>query len=325
MTDTSLTVEAAVEALDSAPEAPETEETTEQPGAETSDDETEAESQPADGDDDEEAEEAPDVDDEDDEKTVEAGTLEAPQFWDAEDKAWFAALDANAQAKILKQEAKREAVVQKAKSEAQASRKAADDERQGVQSVKAALETALPQVVAAFNEYWGPQGFDLEANVKEYGAETALLLQDRYQKESKALSEVLVAKEKAELDQKLTFQREQRELLKEVCPELVDPKDGKQREKELAGYLIENGAGPDDLTMIPAWAVKIALNGMKYERAQAAAIARKTEPKPAPTPGAKPSASAPVPSQTRTVQKAQNRFAQTRSIDDAVAVLDLKG
>lgn len=295
-------------------------------GDEGEGDEDEADTQTAETADDEDEESDDDGDGDEGEEEAEAGTLAAPQFWDAEDKAWFATLTPDAQAKILKQEEKREAVLTKAKAAAKEAVTAAESDRQSIGRVASVLNDALPQVVAAFNEYWGPQGFDLEANIEAHGAETALLLQARYEKEAKALSGVVQAHQQADLEARIAFQREQRERLKETCPDLVDPKDGKAREKELASFLIESGADPSDLDVLPAWAVAIAYDGLRYRKAQAAAEARKTaKPVKAATSPVRPAASSGVTPKTRVVQKAQNRFAQTRSVDDAVAMLVAQG
>lgn len=333
MSEQSLTVEQAVASLDAA-EAPAPKKAA-APAAAASeaelsedvdlgDDEQELEADPNPADDASEAseeDEPGDGDDADDDEQVEASAQDAPQWWDAEDKAWFATLTPEAQGKFLKQEGKREAVVTRVKAEAAEERKAMNEERQGIQNVAETLSSWLPKAVQAFNEYWGPEGFDLELNIQEHGLETALILQSRHEKELSALSNVAQVNERAVLESKIAYQRAQRELLKTECPELTDPRDGAAREKELASYLLKQGADASDLETLPAWAVRIAYQGMQFERAKAKATTLKTA-KPSVSAAVRPSAAQPVPSKTRTAAKAANRFAQTRSIDDLVAALD---
>jgi hypothetical protein len=320
MTDTTLTVDQAVAELIDAPVADAVEEQ-EQAPAETSE-ETPVEPNPTD-DASEAAEEAEPGDGEDAEpdEPAEAEAVEAPQWWDAEAKAHFASLTPDLQAVVRAQEDKREAVVAKAKTEASEVRKAADGELQHLAKVSKTLTEWLPQAVERFNNYWGPQGFDLQANIQEHGLEQALIFQDQYQKDTAALHQVTQAKAEADQQARVAWQREQREALKEVCPELTDPREGKNRERELASYLIEQGATPEDLEAVPAWAIAIANKAHKFDKAQAAAKA-KSIPNPKPiTPALKPTAATAQSSQSRSLAQLKARADKTGSMDDMVALM----
>ncbi len=322
MTDTALTVDQAVaEMIAPVEDAPEPQEE-QTPDAEEAPAETEADP-PAEVAPDESEEETPEGEEEPEEQ-AEAIAHEPPQWWDAEAKAKFAALTPELQATVFAQEEKREAVVAKAKAEASQEKTAAKTERETIGKVTNALSEWLPKAKADFDAYYGEQGFDLEANIAEYGEATALVLQARYNKHLENLHQVAQAKNQADHQAKVAWQMEQREALKEVCPDLADPREGKTREKELASYLLDQGFKPADLELVSAPAINIAWKAYRYDKAQAEAKAKSQAPKKPVVPALKPTAT-PNQSTASEVTKLKQRLAKTNSIDDAVELMLAEG
>lgn len=266
-------------------------------------------------------EEPGDSEDEETTETAAAEPVDAPQWWDAEAKAKFAALTPELQAVVRLQEDKREAIVTKAKADAADVRQAANRELEQLSAVSKTVAEWLPKAYADFNAYYGENGFDLKANVAAHGAEQAIIMQAEYQEHQQALHRVAQAQREAEQHDLIAYQREQREKLATVCPDLADPKEGATRQKELASYLLQHGATQQDLERIPADLIALAYDGMKSRKNLAEAKSFKAPLKPI-APSAKPAAAQAAPSKTRAVQQARNRFSQTRSIDDLVNALN---
>lgn len=281
--------------------------------------ETEAEPNPAE-EIEAEAEEAT-GDDLEQEAEAEAAPLDAPKYWDAEDKAWFASLTPEQQAVIVKQEDKRETVVAKSKAEAAEAKKAAEAEFENLKTLIAPLQELLPQAVETFKSRWGGDNPDWSKVVEEYGAEQTLKFQAQFAAEKQQLQDLAQANAQAQNVATQNFIRQQAEKLAELAPELAESQD---RKKELAGFLLKNGATEADLALIPAWAAALAFDGMKYRNGLAEAKAQAAKPKPAGKPGVKPSAQ-PLPQQERVAQQLRNRLNQTGSREDAVAYLLAKG
>lgn len=325
MATEALTVDQAVAELVSAPdaaaetptekdqanaaqEAPELEEIAAEPTS--ADDVSEAVDETDPGDD---AEQEP-------EPQAEAEAVDAPQWWDADAKGQFAKLPPEVQAVVRAQEDKREAVVQKAKQDASGARKAADGELQKLTQVSRALAESLPLMVQAHKEYWGDEGYDLKANIQEYGAEQALVFQAEFQERQTALHKLVQAKTEADHQAQLAWQRVQREKMVELCPDLADPKEGAAREKELAGFLLENGAETTDLEVLPAWSIPLVRDAMAHRKALAEAKAKAKAPKQA-VPVARPTAPPSQTSSEKSVTQLRQRLAKTGSVDDAVALV----
>lgn len=319
MADPTLTVDQAVAELTAPVEAADPPKKDEDQPAEGQAEEIEAEPTPAE--DASEAEEPGDGEGEDVETEAEAEPVDAPQWWDAEAKEKFATLSTDLQAIVKAQEDKREAVVSKVKAEASEERKAATADRESVAKVSNALSEWLPKAVADFNNFYGENGFDLKANIAAYGTDQALIMQSEYQERQETLHRVSQAKNEADQQARAAWQREQREALKEVCPELTDPREGKNREKELASYLLEQGATPQDLEAVPAWAIAIANKAHKYDKAQAEAKAKPKIPAKPITPALKPTAASAQTSQSRTLAQLDARATKTGSVDDMVALM----
>jgi hypothetical protein len=250
--------------------------------------------------------------------------LEPPKYWATEAKAKFSELPPELQAVVLEQEGPREEAAAKAKAEAAEETKAAREKLSSVQTLSDQLSAFLPQAVETFKSRWGEDP-DWAAVVQEQGAEQAFVLKAQWEAEQRQLVQLQQSTQAAALEAHKAFLSEQFEALKTVAPELADPVEGPKLREELGHYLVKQGASPEQLHQVTAVEMSIARKAMLWDRAQAnLKAAPKPIPAPAKAPAKAPAALAPA-SQSRTVTQVANRYAQTRSVDDAVALLLAKG
>lgn len=270
-----------------------------------------------------EAEEVEEIAEEGDEaEEVEAEPVDAPDKWDAEDKAWFAEQPPEVQAKILEQEVKREAVLAKARTKAsEEAKEAVKAEVDQVKAVAESLKTFLPKAVATFKQTWGEP--DWLATMDALGAEETLRRQIQYRDELEQLQQLERANDQAQEVAYGQFLADEAVKLEKLAPELASDAT---KQKALVGFLSEQGATPEDLKYLPAWAAALAFDAYRYRNAKAAATAPRAVPKP-PVKAAviKPAAGQALNSNQRSLQQLQNRFSQTKSREDAVALIIAKG
>lgn len=294
----------APEAVDTAAEPEEIE------GEANAPEDTEGEAEaPADGD---EAEVEPEA----------VAPVDPPKYWSQDAKAKFAELPPELQAVVLAQEGPREEAAAKAKAEAAQQTQAAQAEVAKVQQLADHLGSFLPQAIETFKSKWGDAP-DWMAYATEYGAEAMIVAKVQHEQELALLQQTAQATERAqdaarEAAVKVEFQK-----LAEIAPELADPVEGPKRRSEVTSFLVSEGLAEDDIRNITAVEMALANDAMQWRKAQAALKARPTpKPNPAAAPRSpvRPAAAAPVPAQ-RTATQVANRFAQTRSVDDAVALL----
>lgn len=308
-----LSVDQAIESLLAPPEEQHEEAAPVEAAAEQS------EADPDQADDTSEAEEPGDGDETEDATEAEAEPVAAPQWWDAEAKAKFAALNPDLQAIVLAQEDKREAVTAKAKQEAAEERKAAQQEQAGIRQFAERIGEFLPRAVETFKQQWGDP--DWAAVAREHGADQAFILKTEFEDQQKQIGQLAEAKRQADEQVRADTLRAEGEKLKGTPLEPVEAR------KEVAKYLIESGYDPSALNSVTALDLTLARKAMLYDKGQAALKAK--PPKPATPPPAKapvrPAAGQAGSSQTRTVAQLGNRFAQTRSIEDATAWLIAQG
>lgn len=248
--------------------------------------------------------------------------LDAPVYWSKEAKAKFASLDPELQAVVLSQEGPREEATAKAKATAAAEVEKAQKELAGVQTLAQQLSEFLPQALKTFQQRWGEP--DWVAVAQEHGAEQATVLKFQYDQEQKQLSQIQQAEQTAQIEaRKATLQTEWK-VLGEIAPDLTDPVKGKENREAVVKYLVSDGHDPRNIDQISAKEMLIARKAMLWDQAQAALKAPKP-PKPvtalAQRAPVRPAAAEAQPSSQRTATQVANRFAQTRSVDDAVALL----
>ena len=309
--DAPLTVDAAIESL-LVPPAPDEENNDAAPDQAAAE-ETEADPNPAE--DASEAEEPGDGGETEDATEAEAAPVDAPQWWDAEAKAKFAALTPDLQAIVLAQEDKREAVTAKAKQEAAEERKAAQLEIQGVRQLAERLGEFLPRAVETFKQQWGEP--DWAAVAREHGADQAFILKAEYDDQQRQIQQIAEAKRKADEQVRIDVLRSENEKLTGTPLEAVSAR------QDVVKYLSSVGYDNSELTNATARDLLLAHKAMLYDKAQAALKAKPSKPAP-PAPAkapVRPAAAQSGSPQSRSVAQVSNRFAQTRSIDDAVALL----
>ena len=315
--DTPLSVEAAVGLLDATPI---TVEPDDQDAPEPTEDfaaEPTAEDDPA----------PEEVSGEDDEvaqsEDPDAPAIPAPKSWDAEQRAVFARLDRDAQEIILAREQERDKAVNRAQTEAAEVRKKAQDEIQTVTRVRAVLDQILPQAAQSFQSKWDqmtPDRWALWAR-EDPSAYTAGRAQ--YDAEQAQLTQLRAVSQQAERVARQAFVQGESERLKTLAPSLADPKEGPARKTALVTYLVDQGIERSLIADLDARTISIAHKAMLWDQAQKS-LAKKPAPAPA-RPGLKPAASTPARNPQREAAAVKNRFAQTGSIEDAVAWLNARG
>lgn len=286
--------------------------------------EPEAEAEPIEGDPEpeitDEPEEAGEGEDEAEQPEPETPAVEPPHFWDAEAKAKFAELPPELQGVVLEQEKGREAAKAKAVQEAAESRKRADAELSGIAQLSDGLAKFLPEAVKTFQDRWANVDWAAWA---EADPDAAIKGRFQFENEQRQLGQVHAAKQEAERITQTKFLAEENEKLKTLAPALTDPAKGQALRGKVAQYLVDQGADPKGLETLPAAAVAVAYKAYLYDQAQAGL---KTKPTAAVAPRApvKPAASQTVRTPQREAEAVKNRFAQTGSVDDAVAMLNAR-
>lgn len=270
----------------------------------------------------EDAEDAPEEAPEAEETEAEAEAVEPvdpPRYWSKDAKEAFSKLPPDLQAVVLAQEGPREAAAAKAKAEAAAQVQQADAEIAKVTKLAEGLAAFLPQAVETFQSRWGSDP-DWLAYATEHGAEAMTLAKAQHDAELGQLQKLSAAKQEAETQAHVAFVKAEAARLVDIAPDLTDPEKGGERRQAVAKYMVEKGVDPDSIKYISAAEMSIAYDAMRWRDAQATLKAAPPKKPTAPAPKApvRPAAAAP---QTSTTGTAAKRFAQTRSVEDAVALL----
>jgi len=320
-----LSVDQAIESLVAPAPEPEENDAPEAPvEAAEEQDEIEGADQPAEEPEDD-AETVAEGDDDTEAEAVEP--VEPPVYWSKEAKADFAKLPAELQAVVLAQEGPREEAAAKAKAEAAKAVEAAQKEVAGVQALATQLADFLPQAVKTFQQRWGEP--DWAQVAQEHGAEQAFVLKAQYETEQKQLAQLAQAEQTAQQEAHKAFVQTEWKALSTLDPVLApdpaDPTKGADVRQKVVKHLIEvRGIPQEAVARISAAEMSIAHDAMQWRELKALEKAPKT-PKPAPVAqqraAARPAAAQAQASPQRTATQVANRFAQTRSVDDAVALL----
>ena len=247
----------------------------------------------------------------------EVDRLDAPRYWSKDAKARFAELDPDLQAVVLSQEGPREAAAARAKAEA--------DQARGL---LAELGDLLPQAVQQFEAQWSGEP-DWAAIAQAHGVEAMGQARARYESEKARLERAAQIKVVADRLGQQAYVAGEFERLKTLDPELCCPERGAERRTEITRFLHDKGFSPDALMQISAVEMSLARKAMLWDQAQAKAGTSNSTlrpDRPATRPLARGGASAgPVDPQVRRAAQARSRFAKTRSIEDAVALLNAQG
>lgn len=275
--------------------------------------------------------EPPAEDNETDAEPEAVAPAEPPKYWSKDAKERFAQLPPELQAVVLEQEGPREEATAKAKAEAAEEVKAVRAERQQSQVLAEQLGTLLPDVLETFQQRWGEP--DWEATIQQYGAEQAAILKARFDKEQAQVQQLAQKTQTAKAQAHQAYVLEQFQVLatldKELAPDVKDPRKGSEKRQEVTKYLVDAGVDPENVTRISAVELTMARKAMLWDQAQAKAAKPTPTPRPTPQqtrPLARGGASAgPADPQLKAIQTAKRSFAQTRSIEAAVALLNAQG
>lgn len=244
--------------------------------------------------------------------------IEPPHFWSADAKARFAELPYELQLVVQENEkAGSKATTQKLE-EAALAKKAADAKAEVLASLADRIEAAAQQAETTFASRWQGMGPAAWLKLSRENPQQYIQLKAQYEAEHDAVQRAQTAKDAAEQVRRQTWHTEQAEALKTLAPDLVDPVRGQQNREELRTYLIANGVAEQDIANVGALEVTVAWKAMQFDKLQALKPTLKSQPKAALRPAAAPPA---VPSAQREIQTLKNRFAQTGSREDAVALM----
>jgi hypothetical protein len=248
----------------------------------------------------------------------EAPAIDPPHSWDAEAKAEFAQLPRKAQEIILAREAQRDKAVFEAQARAAETVKRAEAEASTIGQYKAHLDQLLPRAQQVFAGKW--EGIDWAAWAQQDPI-AAFQGKQEYEAELGQLQQLQRAQQQTQQAQYAKFLEAEAQKLPQLAPDLADPEKGETRKAELQSFLNSVGFSNDTLRFADATQLSLAYDAMRYRQLQAKAKQAVTNtPVPA-RPTLKPAAAQPAPSKTRETERIKNRFAQTRSVDDAVALL----
>ena len=254
----------------------------------------------------------------------EVPAIEAPTSWDAEAKAVFAQLPPELQTKVAEIQQQRDRQTNEALQRAAETTRGAEARAQEAGQLKAVLDQILPRAQQVFGDRWA--GIDWAAWAQQDPG-SAYQAEQQMRAEHAELQRLNTAKQVSDHQARQAFLQTEGDKLAEVAPELVDPQKGAATRQELKSFL--NQAGFDDGTIGNATAQMLAMahDAMRYRALKAHALQQQGKrPTPPPAkPGLRPSPRPPGNSQTRQVDQLNNRFSQTRSVDDAVALLLARG
>ncbi len=254
-----------------------------------------------------------------------APVIGPPRSWDAAARAAFAKLPPDIQQTIVERESQRDRAVSKAQQEAGDARRRAEQEAGEIGQFKGALDQLIRRGQATFQDRWADFDQNFPALVDQFGAEQALKWRAERDHELSELARLNAAHQQTAQHQRARFLAAESQRLTELSPELTDPKAGGARRESLARWLIEQGVPRTVIPDLDARTVALAYDAMRFRVGAHKVQEAKTRPSPAPArPGARPTAAQAARPQHRTVETAKSRFAQTRSVDDAVALLNAR-
>jgi len=258
-----------------------------------------------------------------------APVIDPPRSWDADARAAFAKLPPDIQQTIAVRESQRDRAVSKAQQEAGDARRRAEQEADEIGQLKGQLDQLIRRGQATFQDRWADFEQNFPALVDQFGAEQALKWRAERDHELSELARLNAAHQQTAQHERARFIATESQRLTELQPELTDPKTGGARRESLARWLIEQGVPQAVIPELDARTVALAYDAMRFrqgaDKVQEARLRPNSDPnRPSARPGAKPGAAQAARPQHRTVETAKTRFAQSRSVDDAVALLNAR-
>lgn len=242
--------------------------------------------------------------------------IAAPQSWDAEARAVFATLPREAQQVIAARETARDTAVSKAQQEAAETRKRAETDTASVTQLRAATEQVLNVAAQTFKGKWDNVDWATwaQSDPAAYVAGKA-----QFEAEQGKLAQLQAVHQQQSATEQRAFQATKADRIKTEAPDLVDPTHGPARVQKLEKFLVDNGIPQAVFPTLDAFTIGLAYDGMRYRAAKATAPTKSPVPARA---AVRPAATQQVRTPQRVAQESQNRFSQTRSVEDAVAMLN---
>lgn len=271
----------------------------------------------------EDAETGDEAQGEDEGEVTEVTTLEPPQWWNAEDKAIFSTLSEEQAAAVARNYEKQEAVVQKSKQEAVEAKRMSQAEAEGFKALAARLSEVLPQAEKAFGSRWEGMTPEVWGQLLDENPQEYIRLKHHYDAEQQELQRLRDEEKQASAVSQQAHFAEQRRILMEKAPELAS---NNEVLSELGQYIIDSGipkeaianATADELIIVN----KARLWDLSQKKVAQSVKASKEKPVNPPQRSMAPTTArtATISPQKRQAQQLQNRFAQTKTKDDLVAI-----
>jgi hypothetical protein len=257
--------------------------------------------------------------DDDDEAPLRAVTIKPPHSWDAEAKARFQELPEDVQELISERESERDRATSRAMQDAAEARKRAESDAAEASAMTDALDQLIPQAAQAFAGKWG------EVDWQAWAAEdpqAALEGRLAFEAEQAEMERLQFVQQQAEVLSHHRYVAREAERLKDLAPELADPKAGPGRRQALGRYLMGLGVSEQQLSQLSAVEAAVAYDAMRWREAQAGLAKGET---PARARTVRPSGAVAERSGPRGAKEALARLSRSGSVDDAVAYLRQRG
>lgn len=251
------------------------------------------------------------------------GGYDPPHFWSAEDKAAFAELPPHLQETVLAYERNRDTAAARAIQAAAEARNRAEAAASGADEVVSRLDKLLPEAEAAFGQRW-PDDMDWGALADEVGAEQAMRMKLQRDTEAEALQRMRSARQEAEAASFQSYIASEFEKLKEIAPDLADPRHGAERRQDVVKFLADNGVPLETIRGAGATEFALAYDALRYRKAKAS-YAQGARPSSSARLAVQPGAGTGLGSSHRRQAGVKARFAQKPSLDNAVAAILARG
>lgn len=263
-------------------------------------------------------------DDEGDDTEAKDPPIQPPHSWDKEAKERFSKLDRETQEYLVNRENERDRAVSQKLNEAAETRKAAEEASSKLAQYAQAFDQVLTNAQQRFADKWANTDWQRLANESPADYVRA---QEAFKADQQALAQTQKAQQAAEMQAHQQFLQQEGKRLKEIAPDLADPKKGGERKRELAKFLSEQGVDAEAMKWASAHELGLAYDAMRWRKAQAETTKPKpVEKRPAPK-SVRPGAEAKTKPRTAKQREAAiKRLGQTGSVDDAAAaILALSG
>ena len=279
------------------------------------------------------AEEPTEGDDQEDDGSEEAEEpIPAPEFWDSDFKARFANLGRDAQKLVAEQAKHGTAAIAKALNEAAVSRKSAEAEAQKLQESFKEVSSLVENGRKTFASKWA--GVDEQQWLAAMAQDPQATIQARqvYEQERAALTALEQAEQKAQEQALTQFRQAQDKRLNEiksqdkVAAKLLDKAKDPAAQQELISFLNDAGIPLEAMKKASASELVILLKAQEYDKAMKRATEkRSTVERPSSKPsGMRAPTAAPKSNQVSRLESQSRRLSQTGSVDDAIALLNMK-